>query len=164
MPPFLIGSNTKFHTTSVLRWALKKVAEQEGGLELTDEQILGMRIFDPENYPPVIPGTNPPIQFPVAIVPQEVYNVFAGITPYEVPLVDSTSYGVTSTTYSLCNGSSVADGFADPQWQDVTIGHIISHRGGLQRSAPTYGAQIVANLAILRDLTTEQDFVNQEAV
>jgi hypothetical protein len=163
--PFLIGSNTKFHTSSILRWALKLVAEQEGDLELTDEQIMGLRPFDPDNYPPVIPDTNPPLQFPVPIVPREVYSVFAGLEPYPAATIaDSASFGAVSATYPLCDGSSVADGFADAQWQDVTIAEIISHRTGMQRSAPSYGSNIVTSLPALRGLTTEQDYIDQEAI
>lgn len=163
--PFLIGSNTKFHTSAILRWALKQVAKQEGGLDLTDEQILGLRPFDPNNYPPVIPGTNPPVKFPVPIVPLEVYRVMSGLEPYPAAAIpDSTSFGDTSVQYPLCNGSSVANGFADAQWQNVTIEHIISHRTGLQRSAPTYGANVVASLPAIRGLSTQADYAAQEAI
>lgn len=160
--PFLIGSNSKYHTSAVLRWALKTVAQQEGGLNLTDAQILGLRPFDANNYPPLIPGTNQP--FPVPIVPQDVHSVMAGLTPYPVFLADSTVYGQLEDGETLCDNSSVADGFADPQWRDVTIGDIISHRTGLPRSAPRYEQDTVSNLAVLRGLTSDQDFVAQEAI
>ncbi|MCB0112477.1 MAG: hypothetical protein KDD84_00220, partial [Caldilineaceae bacterium] len=161
--PFLIGSNSKYHTSAVLRWVLKTVAKQKAGLDLTDAQILGMKPFDPDHYPPLIPGTNPPVAFPVPIVPEDVYRMMAGLDPLVATLADSASYGAPSNAYPLCDGSTVADGFADPQWRDVTIGHIVSHQTGMQRSAPRQ-TQVVSLLPALRSLTSEQDFIAQEQI
>jgi hypothetical protein len=51
--------------------------------------------------------------------------------------------------------------FADKQWQNVTLGHFLSHRSGLQRSAPRY-EDVTANLPVLRNLKTPANFQSQE--
>ncbi|WP_445173989.1 hypothetical protein, partial [Microcoleus sp.] len=53
-------------------------------------------------------------------------------------------------------------GFADKQWQNVTPGHFLSHRSGLQRSAPRYGGDITASLPVLRNLKNPANFQSQE--
>ncbi|MEG5172617.1 serine hydrolase [Microcoleus sp. B3-D7] len=145
--PMRMGSISKPVTFAMVRWTLKQTARDRAGLELTDDQIEGMKLFDPEHYPPLIPGLNK--QYPVAIIPEKLYAVFSGKVKFPVPVKDSKCANLKS-------------GFADKQWQNVTLGHFLSHRSGLQRSAPRYGQDMIANLPVLRNLKTAADFQAQE--
>ncbi|MEG4345177.1 serine hydrolase [Microcoleus sp. A003_D6] len=145
--PMRMGSISKPVTFAMVRWALKQTARDRANLELTDDQIEGMKLFDPEHYPPLIPGLNK--QYPVAIIPQNLHAVFSGKVKFSVPVKDK-------------NCANLNTGFADKQWQNVTLGHLLSHRSGLQRSAPRYGEDITANLPVLRNLKTPADFQSQE--
>ncbi|MGL5065996.1 MAG: serine hydrolase [Microcoleus sp.] len=145
--PMRMGSISKPVTFAMVRWALKKTARDRTNLELTDEQIEGMKLFDPQHYPPLIPGLNK--QYPVVIIPQNLHAVFSGKVKFPVAVKDK-------------NCADLNTGFADRQWQNVTLGHLLSHRSGLQRSAPRYGEDITANLPVLRDLKTPADFAAQE--
>ncbi|NET91451.1 MAG: serine hydrolase, partial [Kamptonema sp. SIO1D9] len=156
--PMRIGSISKPVTFAMVRWALKKVAKEQANLDLTDEQIEGMKLFDPEHYPPQIPGTNQ--SYPVEIIPRDLYNLFSGKVKYPVSVKDSWQYGGDRDKERLC--ADLNSGFADPQWQNVTLGHFLSHRTGLQRSAPKYAEDIVDNLPIVRNLKTSADFQGQE--
>lgn len=69
-----MGSISKPVTFAIVRWALKKTARSRTHLELTDEQIQVMKLFDPQYYPPLIPGLNQ--QYPVAIIPEKLQAVF----------------------------------------------------------------------------------------
>jgi hypothetical protein len=51
-----MGSISKPVTFAMVRWALKQTARDRADVELTDEQIEGMKLFDPQHYPPLIPG------------------------------------------------------------------------------------------------------------
>jgi hypothetical protein len=156
--PMRIGSISKPVTFAMVRWALKKVAKDKAGLELTDEQIEGLKLFDPQHYPPIIPGTNKP--YPVVIIPKNLYEVFSGKVKYSIGIKDGFKYGGNKEKEKLC--AILTSGYADKQWQSVTLGHFLSHRTGLQRSAPNLHNDIVPNLPILRKLTTKADFQNQE--
>jgi hypothetical protein len=145
--PMRIGSISKPVTAAMTRWAVKRTANDLMGLGLTDEQVEGLRLFDPDFYPPLIPGTT--ISYPVPLIPRDLYMLFSGQEPFPVSVTD----GVCGTLDS---------GFADPQWQDVTLGHLLGHRSGLQRSAPDYTTVVVPNLAAVRALTTQGDFQAQE--
>jgi hypothetical protein len=145
--PMRMGSISKPVTFAMVRWALKKVARDRANLELTDDQIEGMKLFDPQHYPPLIPGLNK--QYPVPIIPQNLHAVFSGKVKFSVPIKDK-------------NCADLNTGFADKQWQNVTLGHLLSHRSGLQRSAPRYGEDITANLPVLRNLKTPTNFASQE--
>jgi hypothetical protein len=145
--PMRMGSISKPVTFAMVRWALKQVARDRAGLELTDDQIEGMKLFDLEHYPPLIPGFNK--QYPVAIIPQNLHAIFSGKVKFPVPVTDK-------------NCANLNTGSADKQWQNVTLGHLLSHRSGLQRSAPRYGEDIIANLPVLRNLKTPADFQAQE--
>ncbi|NJK67564.1 MAG: serine hydrolase [Microcoleus sp. SU_5_3] len=145
--PMRMGSISKPVTFAMVRWALKQTARDRAGLELTDEQIEGMKLFDPQHYPPLIPGLNKP--YPVAIIPEKLHAVFSGKVKFPVAIKDS-------------NCANLNSGFADKQWQNVTLGHLLSHRSGLQRSAPRYGEDLTANLSVLRNLKTPADFKSQE--
>ncbi|MEG4999360.1 serine hydrolase [Microcoleus sp. B4-D4] len=145
--PMRMGSISKPVTFAMVRWALKQTARDRAGLELTDEQIEGMKLFDPQHYPPLIPGLNK--QYPVAIIPEKLHAVFSGKVKFPVAIKDR-------------NCSNLNSGFADKQWQNVTLGHLLSHRSGLQRSAPRYGQDVTANLPVLRNLKTAADFQSQE--
>ncbi|MEG3845877.1 serine hydrolase [Microcoleus sp. herbarium19] len=145
--PMRTGSISKPVTFAMVRWALKQTARDRANLELTDDQIEGMKLFDPEHYPPLILGLNK--QYPVAIIPQNLHAVFSGKVKFPVPVKDK-------------NCADLNTGFADKQWQNVTVGHLLSHRSGLQRSAPKYGEDITANLPVLRNLKTPADFQSQE--
>jgi hypothetical protein len=147
--PMRIGSLSKTVTAAMTRWAVKAAAEPLVGFELTDEQVEGLRLFDPDFYPPLIPGTS--ILYPVPLIPLHLYEVFSGQEPFPVSVADSECGALTS-------------GFADPQWQDVTLGHLLAHRSGLQRSAPAYVSGVVPNLPVLRGLVTQSDFHAQEQV
>ena len=156
--PMRIGSISKPVTFAMVRWALKKVAKDKAGLELTDEQIEGLKLFDPQHYPPLIPGTNKP--YPVAIIPKDVYEVFSGKVKYSVAIKDGFKYGGNKEKEKLC--ADLTSGYADRQWQSVTLGHFLSHRAGLQRSGLNLENDIVPNFPIIRKLTTKADFQNQE--
>ncbi|MEG3841019.1 serine hydrolase [Microcoleus sp. herbarium14] len=145
--PMRMGSISKPVTFAMVRWALKQTARDRANLELTDDQIEGMKLFDSEHYPPLIPGLNK--QYPVAIIPQNLHAVFSGKVKFPVSVKDK-------------NCADLNTGFADKQWQNVTLGHLLSHRSGLQRSAPRYGEDITANLPVLRNLKTPADFQAQE--
>ncbi|MBE9124276.1 serine hydrolase [Tychonema sp. LEGE 07199] len=145
--PMRMGSISKPVTFAMVRWALKQTARDRAGLELTDDQIEGMKLFDPQHYPPLIPGFNK--QYPVAIIPEKLHAVFSGKVKFPVAIKDR-------------NCSNLNSGFADKQWQNVTLGHLLSHRSGLQRSAPRYGQDVTANLPVLRNLKTAADFQSQE--
>ena len=145
--PMRMGSISKPVTFAMVRWALKNAARDRTNLELTDDQIEGMKLFDPEHYPPLIPGLNK--QYPVAIIPQNLHAVFSGKVKFPVAVKDK-------------NCANLNTGFADKQWQNVTLGHLLSHRSGLQRSAPRYGEDMIANLPLLRNLKTPADFQSQE--
>ncbi|MCU0546430.1 MAG: beta-lactamase family protein [Oscillatoriaceae cyanobacterium Prado104] len=145
--PMRMGSISKPVTFAMVRWALKQTARDRAGLELTDDQIEGMKLFDPKHYPPLIPGSNK--QYPVAIIPQNLHAVFSGKVKFPVPVKDK-------------NCADLKSGFADKQWQNVTLGHLLSHRSGLQRSAPRYPQDMTANLPVLRNLKTPADFRSQE--
>ena len=145
--PMRMGSISKPVTFAMVRWVLKNAARDRTNLELTDDQIEGMKLFDPEHYPPLIPGLNK--QYPVAIIPQNLHAVFSGKVKFPVPVKDK-------------NCADLNTGFADKQWQNVTLGHLLSHRSGLQRSAPRYGEDMIANLPLLRNLKTPADFQSQE--
>lgn len=144
--PMRMGSISKPVTFAMVRWALKQTARDRAGLELTDDQIEGMKLFDPQHYPPLIPGLNK--QYPVAIIPENLHAVFSGKVKFAVPVKDSKCANLNS-------------GFADKQWQNVTLGHFLSHRSGLQRSAPRY-EDVTANLPLLRNLKTPANFQAQE--
>lgn len=111
--PMRMGSISKPVTFAMVRWALKQTARDRTGLELTDDQIEGMKLFDPEHYPPLIPGLNK--QYPVAIIPENLHAVFSGKVKFPVAFKDS-------------NCANLNSGFADKQWQNVTLGHFLSHR------------------------------------
>ncbi len=145
--PMRMGSISKPVTFAMVRSALKQTARDRAGLELTDEQIEGMKLFDPQHYPPLIPGLNK--QYPVAIIPEKLHAVFSGKVKFPVAIKDS-------------NCANLNSGFADKQWQNVTLGNLLSHRSGLQRSAPRYGEDVTANLAVLRNLKTPANFKSQE--
>ena len=145
--PMRMGSISKPVTFAMVRWVLKNAARDRTNLELTDDQIEGMKLFDPEHYPPLIPGLNK--QYPVAIIPQNLHAVFSGKVKFPVAVKDK-------------NCANLNTGFADKQWQNVTLGHLLSHRSGLQRSAPRYGEDMIANLPVLRNLKTPADFQSQE--
>ena len=145
--PMRIGSISKPVTAAMTRWAIKQTAHDLMGLSLTDEQVEGLRLFDPDFYPPRIPGMT--ISYPVPLIPRDLYLLFSGQQPFPVSVSD----GVCGTLTS---------GFADPQWRDVTLGHLLGHRSGLQRSAPTYDGSVVPNIAAVRGLTTQADFQAQE--
>ncbi|AFZ24245.1 Beta-lactamase [Cylindrospermum stagnale PCC 7417] len=158
--PMRVGSISKTATFAMVRWALKKVAKDEGGLELTDEQIEGLKLFDPQHYPPLIPGTNK--SYPVAIIPKNLYEVFSGKVKYPVAIKDSFKYGGDKEKETLC--ADLKSGYADKQWQSVTLGNFLSHRAGLQRSAPSFEDEIVPNIPVIRNLKTKADFENQEKI
>ena len=145
--PMRMGSISKPVTFAMVRWVLKNAARDRTNLELTDDQIEGMKLFDPEHYPPLIPGLNK--QYPVAIIPQNLHAVFSGKVKFPVAVKDK-------------NCANLNTGFVDKQWQNVTLGHLLSHRSGLQRSAPRYGEDMIANLPLLRNLKTPADFQSQE--
>ena len=145
--PMRMGSISKPVTFAMVRWVLKNAARDRTNLELTDDQIEGMKLFDPEHYPPLIPGLNK--QYPVAIIPQNLHAVFSGKVKFPVAVKDK-------------NCANLNTRFADKQWQNVTLGHLLSHRSGLQRSAPRYGEDMIANLPLLRNLKTPADFQSQE--
>jgi Beta-lactamase len=145
--PMRIGSISKPVTFAMVRWALKQTARDRANLELTDDQIEGMKLFDPQHYPPLIPGLNK--QYPIAIIPEKLHAVFSGKVKFPVAIKDS-------------NCGNLNSGFADKQWQNVTLGNLLSHRSGLQRSAPRYGEDMTANLPVLRNLKTPADFKSQE--
>jgi hypothetical protein len=156
--PMRIGSISKPVTFAMVRWALKKVAKDQAGLQLTNEQIEGLKLFDPQHYPPLIPGTNKP--YPVPIIPKNLYEVFSGKTKYPIAIKDNFKYGGDKEKEKLC--ADLTSGYADKQWQSVTLGHFLSHRTGLQRSAPNLQNDVVPNLPILRNLKTQPDFQNQD--
>ena len=145
--PMRIGSISKPVTAAMTRWAVKRTAQDLMGLELSDEQVEGLRLFDPDFYPPQIPGMT--VSYPVPLIPRDLYMVFSGQQAFPVSVSD----GVCGT---------LGSGFADPQWRDVTLGHLLGHRSGLQRSAPTYDASVVPNLAAVRSLHGQGDFQAQE--
>jgi hypothetical protein len=89
-----------------------------------------------------------------------VYEVFSGKVKYSVAIKDNFKYGGDKEKEKLC--ADLTSGYADTQWQSVTLGHFLSHRTGLQRSAPNLENDIVPNLPIIRKLTTKADFQNQE--
>lgn len=98
--------------------------------------------------------------FPERLLPAPLLNVLAGVTPLPIaPIADSTAFGKLEGGHELC---PTLTNKADPQWQLVQIKHLLSHRTGLQREAPNLTYQI-ARLAELRGLTTEADFIAQEA-
>jgi hypothetical protein len=156
--PMRIGSISKPVTYAMVRWVLKKVAQDKAGLVLTDNQIEGLKLFDPQHYPPLIPGTNKP--YPVAIIPKNLYEVFSGKVKYPVTIKDNFKYGGNKEKEKLC--ADLTSGYADKQWQSVSLGHFLSHRTGLQRSAPYLENDIVPTLPIIRNLKTQTDFQNQE--
>jgi len=158
--PMRMGSISKPVTFAMVRWALKKVAKDKAVLELTDEQIEGLKLFDPQHYPPLIPGTNKP--YPVPIIPKNLYEVFSGKIKYPIAIKDNFKYGGDKEKEKLC--ADLTSGYADKQWQSVTLGHFLSHRTGLQRSAPNLQNDVVPNLPILRNLKTQPDFQNQEKI
>jgi CubicO group peptidase (beta-lactamase class C family) len=45
--PMRMGSISKPVTFAMVRWVLKQTARDRAGLELTDDQIEGMKLFDP---------------------------------------------------------------------------------------------------------------------
>ncbi len=145
--PMRIGSISKPVTAAMTRWAVKEVANDLMGLELSDEQVEGLRLFDPDFYPPLIPGSS--TVYPAPLIPRDLYMLFSGQTPFPVSISD----GECGTLDS---------GFADPQWQDVTLGHLLGHRSGLPRSAPNYVTSVVPNLAAVRGLNAQADFAAQE--
>ncbi len=158
--PMRIGSISKPVTFAMVRWALKKVAKDKAGLELTDEQIEGLKLFDPQHYLPLIPGTNK--SYPVPIIPKNLYEVFSGKVKYSVAIKDNFKYGGDKEKEKLC--ADLTSGYADKQWQSVTLGHFLSHRTGLQRSAPNLENDVVPNLPIIRNLKTQANFQNQEKI
>jgi hypothetical protein len=109
--------------------------------------------------PPLIPDTNKP--YPIAIIPKDVYEVFSGKVKYSVAIKDNFKYGGNKEKENLC--ADLTSGYADKQWQSVTLGHFLSHRAGLQRSAPNLNI-VVPNLPIIRNLKTKTDFQNQEKI
>ncbi|MEG4804795.1 hypothetical protein QUB63_29740 [Microcoleus sp. ARI1-B5] len=92
--PMRMGSISKPVTFAMVRWALKQTARDRAGLELTDEQIEGMKLFDPEHYPPLIPGLNK--QYPVAIIPENLHAVFSGKVKFPVAIKDSNCANLNS--------------------------------------------------------------------
>lgn len=98
--------------------------------------------------------------FPERLLPASLLNVLAGVTPLPIaPIADSTEFGKLEGGHGLC---PTLTNKADPQWRLVQIKHLLSHRTGLQREAPNLTYQI-ERLAELRGLTSEADFIAQEA-
>jgi hypothetical protein len=156
--PMRIGSISKPVTFAMVRWAIKRVASDLMGIDLTDDQVEDLELFDPNFFPPRIPGMT--VSYPVPLIPRELYEIYSGQAPFPVPIPDDAAYGGDTDPEVLCGDLDPA--FADPQWQDVTLGHLIGHRSGLRRSAPDSERDVVGNLAILRSLTTVNHFAAQE--
>ncbi len=144
--PMRIGSVTKPVTFAMTRWAIKKVANDLKGLTMTDAQVEGLKLFDPEHYPPLIPGTSTP--YPAPLIPRNLHAIYSGKAPVPVHVTDDGCGDLESD-------------FADAQWQDVTLGHFFSHRSGLSRSAPSY-VTAVSHLHKVRGLDSRADFAKQE--
>ncbi len=105
-------------------------------------------MFDPQNYPPIIPGTS--IPYPTPLIPQDLHTIYSGKAPVPVHVSDSKCGDLESD-------------FVDAQWKDVTLGHFFSHRSGLPRSAPSF-ATTVFNLHKVRGLNSQADFAAQENI
>lgn len=88
---------------------------------------------------------------PELLLPKRLHAILSGLQSPPV-LVNDQGDACTPVTTT-----------ADPQWRQVTIGHVLSHRMGLPRSAPDHKAVDVPSLPVLRNLTTEADYIAQEA-
>ncbi len=98
--------------------------------------------------------------FPERMLPAKLLNVLTGSEPLPVtPIADSTTFGALEGGHPLCTDLTNK---ADSQWLVVQIMHLLSHRTGMQRSAPDLNYQL-GRLAELRGLTSQADFVAQEA-
>jgi hypothetical protein len=99
--------------------------------------------------------------FPERMLPHNLISVLSGSEQLPIaPIADSTAFGSLEGGHERC---TTLTNKADPQWQQVLIGHLLAHRTGLQRSAPNLNYQ-VNHLAALRGLTSQADFAAQEAL
>lgn len=132
--PFRIGSVSKSVTAAVTRRTLKATWKALDPAVDPDDDAIEALRVFADNT------------YPAALFPALLFDYFAGNVP--VPVVISEEL----TTH------------ADERWTDVTVGHLLAHRSGLPRSAPSYEDTVTSNLPILRALATEADFQSQEQV
>ena len=157
--PMRLGSISKPVTVAMTRWAIKTVAQQSLGITLSDDQVEAIKLFDPAHDPPLIPGTSD--SFPVSLVPRDIYLLFSGQMPFPIAVPDGFGFGGDEDDGDVLCGD-LTSGFADPQWQDVTLGHLFGHRSGLQPSAPNSTQWVVPNLPTIRSLGSFTTFLAQE--
>jgi CubicO group peptidase (beta-lactamase class C family) len=131
--PMRVGSVSKTITAAVMRWALKTRYQQLTGQALTDDALEAMPLLGDD--------------FPGGLVPDDLRGLLAGETPLPPEITECAEL----------------DGVADPRWADVTLGHLLAHRAGLQRSAPDLETEIVPNLPLLRGVDTPFELLVQHS-
>ncbi|MEO1172352.1 MAG: serine hydrolase domain-containing protein, partial [Myxococcota bacterium] len=173
--PFGLGSLSKAIAAATLRWLVRARMEQIGRSGDVEDQML----LDPElNLLPadvrnVLNGTASPYALEVP---------FMDLAPNRSSDCDSEGTSAWNGTDCLCNfgysgqrcsynnvacaGTNAnqpgaVPTAADTRWQDMTIGHLLSHRAGLPRdfSNTTF---LLPNLAVIRGLSTEADWQGQQ--
>jgi CubicO group peptidase (beta-lactamase class C family) len=130
--PMMLGSISKPITAATLRWVLKNTYAELTGEPLSDAHLESLRIFGDD--------------FPMPLVPQELRDLYNGVTPLPSELV---------LDPCVVDGEEVVD----PRWSEITVGQLLAHRAGLPGSAPDYETQIVPRLAFLRGHQSAGDFL-----
>lgn len=91
---------------------------------------------------------------PELLMPTKVHAIYNGDVEPPVLLPAVTKDGV-----ELCPALTQ---YAEPEWRQMTVGHILGHRTGLPKSAPGLTTRM-ENLHLLRNLNNQNAFAQQEA-
>jgi CubicO group peptidase (beta-lactamase class C family) len=131
--PMRIGSVSKTISAAVMRWALQTKYEELTGQVLTDDALEAMPLLGDD--------------FPGGLIPEDLRALLAGDVPVPPEITECDALG----------------GIADPRWHDITVGHLLAHRAGLQRSAPDTATKTIPALPVLRGLDTPEEFFVQHS-
>ena len=146
LTPFRLGSMSKGINYAIARIELKKQWKAVYGSEPTDDQIEALRLLDDQTLN-------------MKLLPDRLFDILSRNLP--LPNVHPPSAG---------SGLEPLDGYADPRWQDVTLGQLIAHRAGQRRDpqngSARGGSPLVAVLykPEMRNLASPADFQAQQAI
>ncbi len=137
--PSQVQPNTPFRigsiTKSVTAAILRKAVKEAFSEVDTDDEVEARRLCD-------------------GLLPPALHDVACGGHPPPVPLP---SDDPDDPTYCDSLGTH-----ADDRWDDMTLGHLLSHRSGLPRKNPDRNTVILPNLWRLRHLMVESDWADEE--
>ncbi len=127
--PMRLGSISKTISAATMRWALKERYHELTGETLTDDALEAMPLLGDD--------------FPGGLLPEDLRAWFAGETPLPEQIIECPEL----------------NGFADPRWHDVTLGHLLAHRAGLPHDAPDLETKVIPALPVLRGLDSAADLL-----